>query len=111
MAPDIQEYLYLFPREMQDRLDGELERIFSSTSDSTKYHIEDPDDGFVYLVMKRTTAIPRELEDFFYGLGGVKLNSKKELEDAMIDSEFRGTISVQDINRLEEIAGQKLRES
>lgn len=81
---------WVFPRENYQRLEEEL------SSSALKYDIDDREnDGLVYLEMMG--SVPRSLQEFFVGLHGERLNSKKDLEERMRDGQNVGSVFLEDL--------------
>ena len=81
---------WVFPRENYQRLEEEL------SSSALKYDIDDHEnDGLVYLEMM--SSVPRSLQEFFAGLHGERLNSKKDLEERMHDGQNVGSVFLEDL--------------
>ncbi len=100
MAPEIYTNYYVFPRDRCDELENYLKESFSSESSSTRYEIADPDNYLIYLEITRNAALPMSMMEFFASLGGEKLDSRKNLENAMLEHEFMDALSPVDISRI-----------
>lgn len=100
MTPEIHTNYFAFPRERNDELDSYLKKTFSSESASTGYVIADVDDGLVYLELKRDAVLPQSIEEFFFSLGGERIESKKDLDRLLADAEFMDALSPVDISRI-----------
>lgn len=87
---------WVFPREKYEQLEIELKSVFQET----KYEFTDINDGLVYLEITRRTVIPRSLEEFFVSLGGIKLNSRRDFEEARLDHEFIGSATLEDMDEI-----------
>ncbi|MDP3992250.1 MAG: hypothetical protein Q8P79_01940 [Nanoarchaeota archaeon] len=91
---------WVFPRENYQRLEKEL------SSSALKYDIDDENDGLVYLEIRESSVLPRSLQEFFVGLHGERLNSKKDLEQRMHDGQNVGSAFLEDLPDELRINGQ-----